>query len=343
MKRQRIKIIFDIVMAVILIMLMIYSLTGAFWHEAVGLVLMGLFIIHIGYNIPMLKRTIPLMFSKGHVMITFKYLLDIALVFFGFFTGISGILISRDILVNITVTDVALWVWLHNWAAYIALALISVHIGLHWKMMVAVITKPFNSLIKNSQTKLVFKIIWNLAAIGIIVYGFIANVNYKIPSYTNSSNTTLKNGTSGNASDDSSITTTSTVTADNTTGTLEEYLGNMICTACSKQCSLLSPQCSRGTEQATVAEQEWYSLQDSQSQDVQNSEDSQDTNNDSTTETPNTDSIDDSNNSQNTSLNEYKGSLKNNFGNILPIMGMYVGGTFYVTKLTSRRKNKNKH
>lgn len=40
--------------------------------------------------------------------------------------------------------------------------------------------------------------------------------------------------------------------------TLSDFLGNMTCTACGKRCSLLSPRCGRGEQQAQVASQTYY-------------------------------------------------------------------------------------
>jgi hypothetical protein len=41
------------------------------------------------------------------------------------------------------------------------------------------------------------------------------------------------------------------------TPTLNEYLSNLYCTACPRNCSLLAPQCSKGVGQAAVAEVEY--------------------------------------------------------------------------------------
>lgn len=41
---------------------------------------------------------------------------------------------------------------------------------------------------------------------------------------------------------------------------LEEYLGNLICTGCGKRCSLLAPRCGKGDMQAQRAEEEYNSI-----------------------------------------------------------------------------------
>ena len=39
---------------------------------------------------------------------------------------------------------------------------------------------------------------------------------------------------------------------------LSEYLSNLNCTACPKNCSLLAPKCSKGLSQAAAAEVDYY-------------------------------------------------------------------------------------
>lgn len=372
MKKLTAKIIFDIGLTVLWVVLMIYSLTGSFWHEAIGLGLMGLFVIHIGYNIPLLKRTVPNMFKKGYGFVTFKYMLDIALLALALFTGISGVLISKDILTSIAADNVALWVWLHNWAAYLTMAVIGIHIGLHVKMIAAVLARPFKQL---PGLRVAFKFVWNIAAVGLIIYGFIASTNYDIPAYAaaatagkNTSDRTASSGisASGGSSDtDLALTSASSSSSDMLTAegdpTLEEYLGSMVCTACHRQCPLSAPQCGRGTEQVQAATEEYNSTYGSDSTTDQNTTDenatdegttddsySDDTTTDDSTtddsysdDTTGEDDSEDSDADSGSQLSDDAGALDNGPGDVLPIMGMYVGGTYYVTKLTGRKRKKH--
>ena len=41
---------------------------------------------------------------------------------------------------------------------------------------------------------------------------------------------------------------------------LEEYLSGLFCNQCGRHCSLLSPRCGRGVEQASAAEAEFYQI-----------------------------------------------------------------------------------
>lgn len=109
MKKITIKLLFDLIMALLWIVLMIYSLTGAYWHEVLGLVMLGLFGIHIAYNIPKMKKEIPRMLHSGKNNVTLRYCLDLVLLLFGAFTGVSGVLISKEILTGIEAANIPLW------------------------------------------------------------------------------------------------------------------------------------------------------------------------------------------------------------------------------------------
>jgi len=333
MKKLTAKIIFDIILAVLLIILMIYSLTGAYWHEILGLVFAGLFVIHILYNIPLLKRTCPKLFTKSGRSITVKYILDLALLFFMMLTILSGILISKFVLTSdpFTAYDIPLWTWIHSWSAYLTLIIISVHIGLHWKMAMAVISRPFRKLAGTSAAPGLLRagrIVKNLAAAGVILYGIFASANYDLPSYTSVSD----NGSSGdtkNTFSSSSDSNASQVSYDTTSSSmsLEEYLGSLYCTGCSRGCSLLSPMCSVGVQQAQAAEEEYYNTYSSEDP------------SDSAQEDPSADGNSDSSSSSVTAADTEN---ENGLGNILPIMGMWIGGTYYVSEIPGRRRMKNR-
>jgi|GEM_PF-1404902 len=389
MKKMTAKIIFDMLLAALWIVLMIYSFTGPFWHEVIGTGILALFIIHIGYNIPLLKRTKHNMFKKGHGLMTFKYMSDIVMTGLMLLTIISGILISKQILTSVEANNIALWTWIHNWAAYLSLIIMSIHVGLHWQMVTAVIFRPFKKLASSPAARRVGKIGWNLAAVGVMIYGLMASVNYDIPAYTaaastqNSNNTNSSDhyGSGSSQSDDNyydeddndsstlDMSTSSTSSYDTaSTPTLEKYLGNLICTGCHRQCSLLSPQCSVGAQQASQAEQEYnstYGSDSSQSQDNSSgssSDNSSGSSGNSDNSSGNSDNSsgssdnssgnsDNSSGSSGSSAETWDDSTSsgsstntagpnNSIGNVLPIMGLYVGGTFYVTKLTGRRKRK---
>lgn len=252
MKKITKKLFFDLIMALLWISLMIYSLTGAYWHEVLGLVAVGLFGIHIMYNIPKIKREIPRMFQVGKRKLRLRYGIDFALMFFGLFTGISGVLISKEILTSLDAANIPLWTMLHIWSAYIALGIIAIHIGQHMDMIVAVIAKLFK---QNPSFGKTAKSLWNLVIVGVVMYGFIANTNVELPSTSVAEATTDQVGTQDSVASQSESTTTT-----ETAPTLTEFLSGLVCTACHRNCPLTAPQCGRGTEQVQSAEEEYTQL-----------------------------------------------------------------------------------
>jgi cytochrome c5 len=252
MKKITKKLLFDLIMALLWISLMIYSLTGAYWHEVLGLVVVGLFGIHIIYNIPKIKREIPRMFQKGKRNLRLRYGIDFALMIFGLFTGISGVLISKEILTSLDATNIPLWTTLHIWSAYIALGIIAIHIGQHMDMIVAVIAKPFKQNPKFGKTA---KSLWNLVIIGVVMYGFIANTNVALPSTSVAEATTDQTSTQDTVASQSESTTTAEAVP-----TLTEFLSGLICTACHRNCPLTAPQCGRGADQVQSAKEEYTQL-----------------------------------------------------------------------------------
>lgn len=49
------------------------------------------------------------------------------------------------------------------------------------------------------------------------------------------------------------------------TVSLEDYLGSLFCSGCGRHCSLLSPRCGKGENQASQAAEEYYETYSGQS------------------------------------------------------------------------------
>ena len=257
MKKITKKLLFDLVMALLWVSLMIYSLTGAFWHEVLGLGVLGLFAIHILYNIPKIKKEIPRMFSPGKGSLTLRYGVDFLLLFFGFFTGISGVLISKETLTFLNAANIPLWTTLHVVASYIALGLIALHIGQHLNVILAVAAKPFQGSPAFGRA---VRSAWNVVVVGVVLFGFIASSNLNLD-YTSTASATLTGtqDTSASNSGDASTVGSLTESAD-ATPTLTEFLSGLCCTACHRNCPLTAPQCGRANEQIDSAQEEYLQL-----------------------------------------------------------------------------------
>lgn len=269
-KSLKLKLLFDGILTVIWVILMIYSLTGAFWHELLGITIFALFAIHVGVNHKWISVISKKLFTSKLNLNTVKYILDFLLLIAITLTTISGVLISKKILTVFTTDDFAFWSFIHSLSAYGSLAIISVHIGLHWKMIFGMFRKFFGL----REVKRVRSVVCKLFSVAIILLGFKSSVSYELPTYSSGDDDddeyTLDavDGMSTVTATGQSITTATTLaqTTDTKTSvttiaatpndgeTLEDYLNRLICTACHNRCSLLSPRCSRGEEQADAAE-----------------------------------------------------------------------------------------
>ncbi|MFA0815386.1 MAG: DUF4405 domain-containing protein [Anaerofustis sp.] len=142
-------------------------------------------------------------------------------------------------------------------------------------------------------------------------------------------------------SDGSSSTTTSSDTTGVTSGTtdasiptLNEYLGSLRCTGCSRHCLLLYPQCSIGVRQAETATGTYHTLYDAAlaAQTI-----------DSSTSAQSADSISDQTSDSSDSVSEDITQIgaAELFSDYLPIMGLYIGGTYYTIELLGKKKKKD--
>jgi len=85
------------------------------------------------------------------------------------------------------------------------------------------------------------------------------------PTTSSSISSTTSTSSSISSSTSTSSSSSSQIAGSNTTSTtnqvsLTQYLGNLICTGCSKHCSLLAPQCSIGVSQAATAQQQYIAI-----------------------------------------------------------------------------------
>ena len=131
--KQIIKIAIDIAMTVVLLFLMSYSLIGEALHEWLGIGMFTLFILH-----HILNRKWSSSLFKGKYTsyrILQKVLVVLALAsMLG--SMVSGVIISRSVFSFLRVTGGQSWArTLHMLSAYWGFIFISLHLGLHWSVM----------------------------------------------------------------------------------------------------------------------------------------------------------------------------------------------------------------
>ena len=135
------KILFDLVLAVLLVMVYSVSATGLIFHEIAGLIIFALFGVHLFYNrrwiVQAGKRIFDKNFSSRQRLL---YVVDLLLLAAFLVCGVSGVLISK-VLFGLGGTNALKGV--HMLSAMLALVLTGVHLGLHWKMILHTLKTRF--------------------------------------------------------------------------------------------------------------------------------------------------------------------------------------------------------
>lgn len=327
-------------MTVIMLLLMVYSLTGGFLHEALGLAILVLFAAHKIFNLKWIAAITKKIFGSGtDGLTTARYITDAVLLVLMIITAFSGILISNYLLTGISAHKRHLWVNTHNISAYSMFIVVSVHIGLHWSFIMAAFGKMLG--LKDNMLR---KSILRICAAALAAFGIRAHFNQEflihfipqtycadsqtkkrseadtaIDSIALSSSgqpqlTQLRGGHHGRPGDEQQDTTLASPTfKDGETPTLEEYLGKLHCTGCGKHCLLTSPQCGKGMEKARQAESEYKTLYGSSEGDHPRSE--------------------------NEIVSDVNGGQPNKlFTTMIPIMSLYICGTHYAVKFAKRKR-----
>ena len=135
------KFLLDLLMAGVLLALMAYSLIGELAHEILGVALAILFLIHQVKNFSWYKNLFKGKYNFRRAFLTFINLSLLILMVVQLF---SGVLLSKELFTfwqhGLSVSTARL---VHLAAAYWLFILISVHIGLHWKIILNFAQKKF--------------------------------------------------------------------------------------------------------------------------------------------------------------------------------------------------------
>ena len=346
-KKLLLKIILDIVMTGILIILMGFEVSGSLIHEILGIAVLLMIIIHNLLNIKWFHSVLTS--KKKNYMTIAKVILNMLLTIISILLLISSIIISQHVFLFLNITNIGNWSYIHHLTAFLEIILVSVHIGFHWKMIMAAFRKMFCIKSKNKFRTFILRILAIILAILGIKASFDRNIatNLLPDSLSSSSDNDI-------ASIESVAISTSTSTDDTDFSyngvsvqdgdTLNDFLGNLHCTACPKHCSLLSPQCSKGDRQVSEAEAVYQDYQDNLTEVT--TEAVTEANNilaDNSTEASYESSNDDSTETivyvEETSS---KDTLFDLFADYVPIMGLYIAGTYYALEVVEKSKSKKK-
>ena len=173
--KQIAKIVTDILMTVILLLIMARSLVGEAAHEWLGIGMFTLFILHHVLNNAWCRNLRRGKYTPFRIMQTTLVMLAL-LSMLG--SMVSGIILSRYALAFLPITGGQSWARIvHMLCAYWGFVIISLHLGLHWNMMLGMVKRLF----KNSSV--VRK--WIARGLGFFIagYGLYAFFKREIGSY----------------------------------------------------------------------------------------------------------------------------------------------------------------
>lgn len=147
MKKNVLKMILDLLMAITFALLMNPRvLSGLPFHEIAGLVFGVAILTHIGLNFKWVKNTTLKIFNPElSKKARFNYLLNILLLISMSTIIITGILISKIVFPNLAIEGNRAMRGLHDLSANITLALVGLHIGVHWQWILSIFHKMFKS------------------------------------------------------------------------------------------------------------------------------------------------------------------------------------------------------
>ena len=272
------KLIMDGIMMILLLVLMNYDLTGGLIHEFLGIVILVGFIIHAAANRRYYAAMIKAI-KRGEAGMRNKvaFAINIILPFLAILMLLSSVAVSRELLPGISVMFRSeMWVPIHIICAVVLLICV-IHVCLHAKMISAFIGQYAES-----------PALQKLKSAGMRVMAFLFALLVIKSSFSNMTDAVslLPSGDPNQSEFDSDSNKQSNemIIEDNDTGdqdgyvieiepepeaeetvSLEDYLGSLFCSGCGRHCSLLSPRCGKGENQASQAAEEYYETYSGQS------------------------------------------------------------------------------
>lgn len=171
---RKLKILVDILMALMLLFLMAYSLIGNKTHEIIGIVMFFLFVSHQILN----RRWYGgLLKGRYHGMRVLTTGINGLLFILMIIQMASGILLSKHLFTAIDVnTNITMTRLVHLAVPYWLFLLTSLHLGFHWRMVIA----PLCRKVSQGRIK---KWIFRCVAASISGYGIYAFVKRSFAGY----------------------------------------------------------------------------------------------------------------------------------------------------------------
>lgn len=170
------KIAIDILMSVVLLLLMAYQVVGDYLHEICGTVMLVLFLLHHGLNARWYKSLLKGKYMPQRIIGT---VLNATLLAAMLSLAYSGVVLSRHVFDFLPITSgMALARVMHLSASYWGFVLMSLHIGLHWGIVVGMFHK-----LAGGKRSPVLAWIARFLAVAIAIYGAVCFRHADIFSY----------------------------------------------------------------------------------------------------------------------------------------------------------------
>ena len=171
--KRKIRIMIDIVMTVMLPFLMAYQLIGEAFHEWLGAGMCLLFICHHVLNGLWYRNVLK---GRYHLLRITGTIINILLSVIIMALMISGIMMSKHIFHFGYIGSARI---IHLLASYWGFVLMSVHLGLHWSMMLIMLKRA----LKIEKDSIAGRIILRTITIFICFYGIGAFINRQLGTY----------------------------------------------------------------------------------------------------------------------------------------------------------------
>lgn len=169
------KIGIDIIMTIALLFLMAYQLIGEENHEWIGVFMFIFFILHHILNRKWSSNILKGKYTKRRILQTILVIL-IFVCMIG--SMVSGIILSRYVFDSVHIVGASATARVaHMLCAYWGFVLMSIHLGFHWNIMLAMAKKAFPKA--SSKQVILLRVI----AVFIAIYGVIAFVKRDIWNY----------------------------------------------------------------------------------------------------------------------------------------------------------------
>ena len=175
-----IKIVIDILLTAALLLLMPYELVGEAAHEWIGV---GMFVILIIHHILNRRWTAHIGRGKYTPVRIMQTILVCLLVISILGSMLSGMILSRHVFDFINIRGIsALAGRIHMICAYWGFVLMSLHLGIHWRMIMSAAGKQ-SSRSDKGQTRHIRTWILMILGAAVALYGAYAFVKRNIASY----------------------------------------------------------------------------------------------------------------------------------------------------------------